>query len=297
MLTRLAVPAPCRLPLPLPSVELPAEPTAPRKHRAPRKGKASKGKVVAVAQYDVDGVRLPSGGRRPADVVDATGTVPFPAVDLRPQRPELSGRCIGDAPPVHKVRARKARKVDGLTNAPRDGIADVRAMRDSIDATAADDVERAASWRAALLPADNAVALWEGLQGIALLSCRSEHDAAEAASILWQALAIDGKGIARPVAYVRAVARRHERRRERAAARRREHREGLAAAMFATAGADAVVIGTALADLSASTVALAVAEEGMRTADSERDYNKACQRAGRARKRLERIVNDAMANL
>jgi hypothetical protein len=294
MLNRLAVPAPCRLPLlSVATVELPAEPIAPRKPRAPHAPRKGQGKVVAAAQYDVDGVRIPSGGHRPAAIVDMHGFV----------RPDTTGRVVhagavvGDHRLPLKVRARKARKADGLTDAQRDGIATVRAMRDSIDATAADDAARAAAWRDALLPADNATEAWEGLQGVALLACRSEHDAAEAASILWCTLAIDGKAIARPIAYVRAVARRHERRRERAAARRREHRDGLAAAQYASARADAAVIGSALADLSASTVALAVAEEGMRTSESRRDYDKACQRAGRARKRLERIVNDAMANL
>ncbi len=315
MLKKLAVPAPCRLPLPAATVELPTEPPTVRKPRAPRKGKGKARKSKAtVALYDADGIRLPSGGHRPMPAVDAHGIL----------RPDTTGRIVhagavvGDHRPPVKVRARRARRPDGLSAAQWAGIAAVRTMRDTIDATSADDVARAVAWRAALLPAgqraargtmptvgpwigedsaaDDAETLWEGLQGIALLACRSEFDAAEAAALLWTALA-DGKPISRPIAYVRAVARRHERRRERAAARRREHRDGLAAAQYATARVDAAVIGRALADLSASLVAVSVAEEGVREAGTDRDWETARKRAGRARSRLERIVENAMANL
>ncbi len=275
-----------------------------RRPRAPRNPRP-----VTVAAYDADGIRIPTGGHRPAATVDASGFVRPDAAG----RIVLTGRIVGDHRPGAKPKTRKAPRADGLTPDQRTGIVVVRALAASLRTEHGEDrAALASAWRSVLLPAgqrasrgtmpsvgpwlgedtaaDDAEILWAGLSGIALRVCRTEHDAAEAISALWHRLA-EGAAVSFPLTFVRKCAMRHERQRERRAARRREHRDGIAAAMTVPAAADHVAIASAIIDLQPVALAFAQAEEAMVGKDSTTaEYKRLARIRGKKVAAVERAI-------
>ena len=121
-----------------------------------------------------------------------------------------------------------------------------------------------------------AARLWDGLAAVAIRSCRTEADAAEAPSLLFEQVA-NGKRIGYPIAYVASAARRHERTRERRAAARRAAKDAVAAGYLAAASdpRHAVMISRAEGELGDLLRAYAAAkeqgqEEPMRTVERKR---------------------------